>query len=123
MVKNRSCYEQVKSLLDELKILQYIGSHTNIIGLLGAVTDKLDIGRLCIVLDYCSNGNLRNYLIKKGKESKFCAYLTQVTSSTAREIRENYANEDIKIQNQQECDKILSLTDLTSYALQIAKGE
>jgi len=36
--------EQLKALADELKILIHIGSHLNILNVLGAVTKDLDNG-------------------------------------------------------------------------------
>ena len=36
--------EQLKALADELKILIHIGSHLNILNVLGAVTQDLDNG-------------------------------------------------------------------------------
>jgi len=36
--------EQLKSLMSELKILIHVGSHLNILNLLGAVTKEISLG-------------------------------------------------------------------------------
>jgi len=36
--------EQLKSLISELKILIHIGSHLNILNLLGAITQEISVG-------------------------------------------------------------------------------
>ncbi|CAB4019700.1 vascular endothelial growth factor receptor 2-like, partial [Paramuricea clavata] len=53
-----------KSLVDfqsELKILIHVGENENIVNILGACT-KGKISNLWIIMEYCSNGNLREFL-------------------------------------------------------------
>ncbi|CAL8096157.1 unnamed protein product [Orchesella dallaii] len=52
----------LKSLLSELKILQYVGPHRNIVNLIGANTANIKKREVFLVLDYCPNGNLVQFL-------------------------------------------------------------
>ncbi|EFX73293.1 hypothetical protein DAPPUDRAFT_325477 [Daphnia pulex] len=52
------------ALISELKILNYLGSHLNVVNLLGACTKDIIKGELLVIIDYCRYGNLRCYLIK-----------------------------------------------------------
>ncbi|OXA58405.1 vascular endothelial growth factor receptor 1 isoform X2 [Folsomia candida] len=51
-----------KALLAELKILQYLGYHPNIVNLLGASTTNMRKMEVLLLLDYCENGNLVKFL-------------------------------------------------------------
>ena len=46
----------IKSLMSELKILQHIGRHPNLLNLLGACTKRLDRKQLYVILEYCHMG-------------------------------------------------------------------
>lgn len=62
MLKNHSTINQLKSLLSELKVLNYIGCHVNVVNLLAACTANLIKGELYVVVEYCSYGNLQRFL-------------------------------------------------------------
>lgn len=64
MLKHCATMEQLKSLLSELKVLNYIGSHVNIVNLLGACTANLVKGELYVLMEYCCHGNLQQYLTR-----------------------------------------------------------
>ncbi|XP_045034375.1 vascular endothelial growth factor receptor 1 isoform X5 [Daphnia magna] len=53
------------ALIRELKILNYLGSHLNVVNLLGACTKDIIKGELLVIIDYCRYGNLQSYLIKR----------------------------------------------------------
>ncbi|XP_059350096.1 LOW QUALITY PROTEIN: fibroblast growth factor receptor 1-like [Daphnia carinata] len=53
------------ALIGELKILNYLGSHLNVVNLLGACTKDIIKGELLVIIDYCPFGNLQSYLIKE----------------------------------------------------------
>ncbi|XP_059350093.1 fibroblast growth factor receptor 1-like, partial [Daphnia carinata] len=53
------------ALIKELKILNYLGSHLNVVNLLGACTKDIIKGELWLIIDYCRFGNLQSYLIKQ----------------------------------------------------------
>lgn len=50
---------EYKDLASEIKILIHIGSHENIVNLLGACTSS---GNLIAIMEYCPHGNLMNFL-------------------------------------------------------------
>lgn len=52
----------MRSLLSEIKILSYIGSHKRIVGLIGANTEQIHKGNLYVLLKYCDLGSLYDYL-------------------------------------------------------------
>ncbi|XP_059350097.1 vascular endothelial growth factor receptor 1-like [Daphnia carinata] len=53
------------ALIGELKILNYLGSHLNVVNLLGACTKNIVKGELLVIIDYCHFGNLQSFLIKQ----------------------------------------------------------
>nr|CAH0109047.1 unnamed protein product [Daphnia galeata] len=54
----------MESLVSELKILIHLGSHLNVVNLLGACTKKITKGELLIIVEYCRYGSLQTYLSK-----------------------------------------------------------
>ncbi|KAH7639531.1 vascular endothelial growth factor receptor kdr-like [Dermatophagoides farinae] len=62
MLKNSATMEQLKALSIELKIMNYIGHHINIVNLLGACTSRLIKGELYVLMEYCCHGNLQHFL-------------------------------------------------------------
>lgn len=67
MVKDITNNDQVQALLSELKILIHIGTHLNIVNLIGAVTTHVNKGIFYVLVEYCSKGCLRNYLMAHKK--------------------------------------------------------
>ena len=57
----------LEALVNELKVLLYLGSHLNVVNLLGACTKNTFKGDLLVMVEYCRHGNLRNYLISQRK--------------------------------------------------------
>jgi FMS-like tyrosine kinase 1 len=56
------------ALLSELKIMIYLGKHTNLVQLVGACTEFLREGRPYIFVEFCAKGSLDSVL-KKGRKS------------------------------------------------------
>ena len=54
--------EQYAALCSEIKLLAAIGYHVNICNIVGAVTKSLQNGVVCLVIEYCPGGNLRDFL-------------------------------------------------------------
>ncbi|KAK4010542.1 vascular endothelial growth factor receptor 1 [Daphnia magna] len=64
MVRSQTNVAAMESLVSELKILIHLGSHLNVVNLLGACTKKITKGELLIIVEYCRFGNLQTYLMK-----------------------------------------------------------
>lgn len=60
-------------MLNEVKILSYIGNHMNIVTLVGVNTEKLREGQLFVFLDYCELGSLHEYLREQSFKIDFHA--------------------------------------------------
>jgi serine/threonine protein kinase len=67
--------EDFKILLCELKIQAYLGEHPNVLRFLGAVTENIKQREVYMVLEYCPNGNIQEFLVKN------VAYFTNQTNS------------------------------------------
>ncbi|KAI9559290.1 hypothetical protein GHT06_016079 [Daphnia sinensis] len=63
MVRSQSNVAAMEALISELKILIHLGSHLNVVNLLGACTKKISKGELLIIVEYCRFGNLQSYLV------------------------------------------------------------
>uniref|UniRef100_A0A8C7V5J8 receptor protein-tyrosine kinase n=1 Tax=Oncorhynchus mykiss TaxID=8022 RepID=A0A8C7V5J8_ONCMY len=64
MLKPSAHSEEREALMSELKILSHLGSHDNIVNLLGACTQG---GPMLMITEYCSYGDLLNFLHGKAK--------------------------------------------------------
>uniref|UniRef100_A0A8C8FEE5 receptor protein-tyrosine kinase n=1 Tax=Oncorhynchus tshawytscha TaxID=74940 RepID=A0A8C8FEE5_ONCTS len=64
MLKPSAHSEEKEALMSELKILSHLGSHDNIVNLLGACTQG---GPMLMITEYCSYGDLLNFLHGKAK--------------------------------------------------------
>ncbi|XP_030046958.1 fibroblast growth factor receptor 3 isoform X2 [Microcaecilia unicolor] len=59
MLKDDATEKDLSDLVSEMEMMKMIGKHKNIINLLGACTQD---GPLYVLVEYASNGNLREYL-------------------------------------------------------------
>ncbi|KAF4077216.1 hypothetical protein AMELA_G00205570 [Ameiurus melas] len=62
MLKSSALSEEKEALMCELKILSHLGSHANIVNLLGACTHG---GPVLLITEFCSHGDLLNFLRRK----------------------------------------------------------
>ncbi len=83
MAKSQANVADLEALVAELKILIYLGSHLNVLNLLGACTTRIskglqinnikkfshyqhitfNVGELLIIIEYCPFGNLQTFLL------------------------------------------------------------
>jgi serine/threonine protein kinase len=63
MVKSALDNTGLTSLASELKILIHLGSHFNVVSLLGACTKNLIQGDLMVIVEFCAYGNLQDFLM------------------------------------------------------------
>ncbi|XP_057365386.1 vascular endothelial growth factor receptor 1-like isoform X1 [Daphnia carinata] len=75
MVRSHGNMIGLKALMSELKIMIHMGSHLNVVNVLGACTKNVTKGELLVIVEYCRYGNIQNYLIRN--RAKF---LNQVDS-------------------------------------------
>jgi serine/threonine protein kinase len=101
--------------MDELKVMSYIGSHPNIVLLLGAQTAKLKENKLFLVLEYCHLGSLKSYL--KGQRSKEILECPDDSNS----IESGFESATSDYVPPPDMDKVY-VKDFVSYAYQIAYG-
>lgn len=64
MVKKQTDNEVMKALVSELKIMIHLGTHLNVVNLLGAVTKNIAKRELMVIVEYCQFGNLQSFLVK-----------------------------------------------------------
>ncbi|CAB3981076.1 vascular endothelial growth factor receptor 2-like [Paramuricea clavata] len=81
-MKDHFDQNDLADLKSELKILTHVGENENIVNILGACT-KGKSSNLCIIMEYCPNGNLREFLRNNrswynAKEESFDRDLSQV---------------------------------------------
>ncbi|ODN05900.1 Mast/stem cell growth factor receptor Kit [Orchesella cincta] len=74
----------LKSLLSELKVLQYVGPHRNIVNLIGASTSNIRKREVFLVLDFCSNGSLVQ-ILRQGRE-RFVNFFTNSSSTENKSV-------------------------------------
>ena len=65
MVRSHGNMIGLKALMSELKIMIHLGSHLNVVNLLGACTKHVTKGELLVIVEYCRYGNIQNYLIRR----------------------------------------------------------
>ncbi|KAJ7409594.1 receptor-type tyrosine-protein kinase FLT3 [Willisornis vidua] len=73
MLKEKPDASEEDALMSELKMMTHIGSHENIVNLLGACTVS---GPIYLIFEYCCYGDLLNYL--RSKREKFHWTLTDI---------------------------------------------
>jgi len=71
--------EHLHALMRELKILQVVGTHPNLVNLLGANTSKLLEMQLYVLLEYCHLGNLKD-LLQRSRKNYRSGVMTQSKS-------------------------------------------
>uniref|UniRef100_A0A673LRN0 receptor protein-tyrosine kinase n=1 Tax=Sinocyclocheilus rhinocerous TaxID=307959 RepID=A0A673LRN0_9TELE len=64
MLKPSARFGEKEALMSELKILNYIGPHENIVNLLGACTQG---GPMLMITEYCCHGDLLNFLRQRAE--------------------------------------------------------
>lgn len=95
MLKEGHTDEDVKDLVCEMEVMKMIGTHINIINLLGCCSQD---GPLYVIVEFAPHGNLRDYLRKHRPNS----YVTDVPNEKEKQS--------------------LTQKDLVSFAYQIARG-
>ncbi|XP_030254120.1 vascular endothelial growth factor receptor 1 isoform X2 [Sparus aurata] len=128
MLKEGATASEHKALMTELKILNHIGHHLNVVNLLGACTKPG--GPLMVIVEYCCYGNLSNFLKSKrevfvhnpsdgGKDGELgcVGSVSDIQSSIRAEFDEGEEKDPKSALNSP-----LFLEDLISFSFQVARG-
>ena len=60
---------QITALISEIKVLGHLGLHLNLVNMLGSCKTNLEQdGQLWLLLEYCSEGDLKSFMIKHREE-------------------------------------------------------
>ncbi|XP_011314507.1 tyrosine-protein kinase receptor torso isoform X2 [Fopius arisanus] len=136
MLRDCPSAEDIKNFQQEMMVMKSAGKHPNIVSLIGCCTSEI---KPMIVVEYCSKGDLQNYLRNIWKtimedslrrEAK-CKMIDERNSGNARFFHPEYANnEEVAVSNtlydmQQDMlntTENITAADLLSFALQIANG-
>ncbi|KRX92801.1 Fibroblast growth factor receptor 1 [Trichinella pseudospiralis] len=100
MLKSSTTDREMLDLVSEMEVMKKIGKHLNVISLIGCCTQA---GPLYVVVEYCSNGNLRDFLKAQRPDT---------------DLSDNYEQPNSKLRNR----KLLTHKELVMYAHQIARG-
>uniref|UniRef100_A0AAY4ANK7 receptor protein-tyrosine kinase n=1 Tax=Denticeps clupeoides TaxID=299321 RepID=A0AAY4ANK7_9TELE len=124
MLKEGATPSEHKALMTELKILNHIGHHLNVVNLLGACTRAG--GPLMVIVEYCRHGNLSAYLKSKRESIFFYNCLRYVLSCLLQVRGRQYGGKRPLVITSMNpispSETPLLLEDLISYSFQVAKG-
>uniref|UniRef100_A0A672J3L6 receptor protein-tyrosine kinase n=1 Tax=Salarias fasciatus TaxID=181472 RepID=A0A672J3L6_SALFA len=134
MLKEGATTSEQKALMTELKILNHIGNHLNVVNLLGACTKPG--GPLMVIVEYCRFGNLSTFLKNKRdvfvhnrvsssqlarKPPEMAADGKLRVSGGVSDIRTEFDTQDKK-DLQSSLNSLLFPEDLISFSFQVARG-
>ncbi|XP_031625417.1 platelet-derived growth factor receptor beta-like [Contarinia nasturtii] len=130
MIKDVSDYKIVEDFISELKVMMYLGQHSNVLNLLGVVTSNITQNELMIIVEYCEYGNVSDLL--RNNRSQFINQINfkyDIIDSTIRKRNKIYAkrltsncdNSTDEISNKLTIEPITT-TDLVYWSLQVAQG-
>uniref|UniRef100_A0A8C6J2Z2 receptor protein-tyrosine kinase n=1 Tax=Melopsittacus undulatus TaxID=13146 RepID=A0A8C6J2Z2_MELUD len=139
MLKEKPDASEKDALMSELKMMTHIGSHENIVNLLGACTVS---GPIYLIFEYCCYGDLLNYLRSKReefhrtlayvfKQHNFTFYHNIHLNQNSRKPMENsyfwlFFTDEIRRESrpmdEEEDFNVLTFEDLLCFSYQVAKG-
>ncbi|XP_063729877.1 vascular endothelial growth factor receptor 1 isoform X2 [Eleginops maclovinus] len=115
MLKEGATASEHKALMTELKILNHIGHHLNVVNLLGACTKPE--GPLMVIVEYCCYGNLSTFL--KGKREVF-VHNRDGGPGFVSSVFDDSKESDLDTKSAS--NSPLFLEDLISFSFQVARG-
>ncbi|XP_076577551.1 vascular endothelial growth factor receptor 1 isoform X2 [Chaetodon auriga] len=129
MLKEGATASEHKALMTELKILNHIGHHLNVVNLLGACTKPG--GPLMVIVEYCRFGNLSTFL--KSKREVFVHNALAggkdgvpggvcMMSDCQSSIRAEFDEKQNDLDPKSASTSPLFLEDLISFSFQVARG-
>jgi serine/threonine protein kinase len=112
MLKQNMTVQYFKALMDELKIMAYIGKHPNVVRLVGSCSKNIKKLELYVAVEYCIHGNIRDFL--KFRRASFANMVVNGVLTPTTYIG--------NIARQNSFGKTHSTMDLIGWAQQIANG-
>ena len=67
-VENTFDPDHLDTLLCEIKVLATLDKHIHLVNMLASCSSQVDIGKIWLLLEFCSSGNLKSFLINHRKE-------------------------------------------------------
>uniref|UniRef100_A0A3Q1GY33 receptor protein-tyrosine kinase n=1 Tax=Acanthochromis polyacanthus TaxID=80966 RepID=A0A3Q1GY33_9TELE len=132
MLKEGATASEHKALMTELKILNHIGNHLNVVNLLGACTKPG--GPLMVIVEYCRFGNLSTFLKNKrdvfvhnrparGKDGgPGCVSSSSDKQSSVKAQIDDKDKKDSGLDPKSASSSPLYLEDLICFSFQVARG-
>ncbi|KAK9880544.1 hypothetical protein WA026_011781 [Henosepilachna vigintioctopunctata] len=118
-LKENSTVGEIRQLQQEIEIMKNVGSHPNIVSMIGCVTQNVTNGPILIV-EYCSMGDLLTYLrsVYAITSKILNEYYEDVNHEERHFINKSY---DLNT-NKSQAELFLSHEDILSFGRQIALG-
>lgn len=120
MLRDKATNEDKRQLVKEIKVMKSVGFHMNIVSLIGYCSTSM-----LLVVEYCSLGDLLNYLRKIWKNSMKARDMIKNIKVNGTSLKNvNNAVSNILYENSELEKELLKITaaDLISLARQIATG-
>lgn len=112
--------EQTKHFLREINIMKSVGSHPNLVSIIGCCVSDKPPYSLMLVVEYCALGDLQNYL--RTAWNHMMSTSNQYTNAMSEQLSKNIViNQLYEFESGGE-QIVLQSCDLLSFARQIAKG-
>ena len=64
-VENTFDPDHLDTLLCEIKVLATLDKHIHLVNMLASCSSQVDIGKIWLLLEFCSSGNLKSFLTGK----------------------------------------------------------
>ncbi|CAH1785216.1 unnamed protein product, partial [Owenia fusiformis] len=104
MLKDGALEEDAQNLRSEIKLMKQLGRHKNIVSMVACCTTG---PKVCLVMDYCPLGDLKNYL--RRLREKYAPLLNLVPTSQADKVYSFY-----QARHHSEEDSGTCITDMTA---------
>jgi serine/threonine protein kinase len=112
--KKRSDIDTLRLFMDEINVMNSIGTHDFIVRLIGSSTEHLRQGVLCLFLEYCELGSLESFL--RANRDKFSDLRVDDQFFDGKKFPIVYDTEELAPA------KMFSSKHLLSWSYQITKG-
>ncbi|KAL3287014.1 hypothetical protein HHI36_001500 [Cryptolaemus montrouzieri] len=120
VLKENATADEKRQLQQEIEIMKYVGSHPNIVSMIGCMTADGSYGPLLIV-EYCSKGDLLSFL--RTIYNNFANRFTLMQDTEVQVGKHDFSNKLYElVVDESENEFSLSHMDILSFARQISVG-